>query len=50
MTALTKVLVALAASIACAVLGLLSHTNGEMNAWLVAALAWFSYSSALRGQ
>lgn len=34
----------LAAAGVCAILGLLSHTNGEMNAWLVAALAWFSYA------
>lgn len=36
----------LAAAMGCALLGLLSHTNGEMNAWLVAALAWFAYAHA----
>ena len=35
---------ALIASAGCALLGLLSHTNGEMNAWLVASLAWFAYA------
>jgi hypothetical protein len=30
------------AAVTCAFLGLMSHTNGETNAWMVASLAWYT--------